>query len=72
MWSWSIAINGGQFEVVTEVSEFGLVLYNCTLCSFHFYLVYMGVLPALQREGGLIREEALYGGRAPDWIFLVS
>ena len=42
------------------------MLYNCTLYSFHFYLVYMSVLPALQREGGLIREEALYGGRAPD------
>ena len=42
------------------------MLYNCTLYSFHFYLVYMGVLPALQGEGGLIREEALYGVRAPD------
>lgn len=41
------------------------MLYNCTLYSFHFYLVYMSVLPALQGEG-LIREEALYGVRAPD------
>ena len=42
------------------------MLYNCTLYSFHFYLVYMSVLPALQGEGGLIREEALYGVRAPE------
>ena len=44
------------------------MLYNCTLYSFHFYLVYMSVLPALRRGGGggLIREEALYGGRALD------
>ena len=30
------------------------MLYNCTLYSFHFYLVYMSVLPALQGEGGLL------------------
>ena len=42
------------------------MLYNCILYSFPFYLVYMSVLPALQGEGGLIKEEALYGGRAPD------